>query len=130
MTSFKNSVKLRGFLGKDAETPSDHIEADSFAVLLLATIAGTWDIATNEWTPHTDWHRIICPGPWFCGFTRDMRRGDYLEVEGDLRALEQERGVIVAGERFSVKHTTYAVHATHIRKLEPPLVVVDTGEDG
>jgi len=131
MTLFENTLKLRGFLGKDAEVPSsDGITEDAYAVLLLATMSGTWDIATNEWTPRTDWHRIICPGPWFCGFTRGMRRGDYLEVEGELRAVEQERGVVVAGERFPVKHTTYAVHASHIRKLERPLVVIDTGEDG
>lgn len=59
-----------------------------------------------------------------------MRRGEYLEIEGELRALEQERGVVVAGERFSVSRDIYAVHAIHIRKLERPLVAVNTGEDG
>lgn len=36
-----------------------------------------WDVATNEWTPRINWHRIICPGPFFCGLTRGMRRGDW-----------------------------------------------------
>lgn len=130
MALFKNTVVLRGFLAKDAETPVDRIEASSYAVLLLGTASGTWDVATNAWTPCIQWHRIICPGPWFCGFTRGMRRGDYLEVEGELRDLEQQRDVIVAGERFPVKHATYAVHAIHIRRLERPLMVVDTGDDG
>ena len=131
MTLFTNTVTLRGFLGSNAEAPSsDHIKEDSFAVLLLATVAGTWDISTNEWTPRTDWHRIICPGPFFCGMVRGMRRGDYLEVEGELRALEQERGVIVAGERFPVKHATYAVHAIRIQRLDRPEALVDFGEDG
>ena len=48
--------------------------------------------------PRTDWHRIICPGPFFCGMVRGMRRGDYLEVEGELRGQEQPRTVVVAGE--------------------------------
>jgi acetamidase/formamidase len=131
MTLFANSVLLRGFLAKDAEAPSsDHIQNDLFAVLLLATVSGVWDLGADEWIPRTDWHRIICPGPFFCGFTRGMKRGDYLEVEGELRALEQERGVVVAGERFPVTHTTYAVHAIRIQRLDRPEALVDFGEDG
>lgn len=126
---FENTVKLRGFLGKDAEAPSSNIELDSFAVLQLATVAGTWDLSTNQWTPRIDWHRIICPGPFFCGMVRGMRRGDYVEVEGELRALEHERSVVVAGERFPVKHAAYVVHATSIRNLARPDELVETGED-
>ena len=130
-TLFENTVKLRGFLGNDAQAPSsDRITEDAFAVLTLATVSGIWDLSTNEWTPRTDWHRIICPDPFFCGMVRGMRRGDYLEVEGELRALEQERGVVVAGERFPVKHATYAVHAIRIQRLDRPEALVDFGEDG
>jgi hypothetical protein len=125
---FENTVTLRGFLGKNADAPpSDGITEDAYAVLLLATVSGIWDLSTNEWTPRTDWHRIICPGPFFCGMVRGMRRGDYLEVEGELRALVQERGVVVAGERFPVKH---AVHAIHIQRLDRFEGLVDFGEDG
>jgi hypothetical protein len=131
ITLFANNVTLRGFLAKDAEAPSsDHIQNDSFAVLLLATVSGVWDLGNNEWIPRTDLHRIICPGPFFCGLTRGMRRGDYLEVEGELRALEQERSVVVAGERFPIKHSTYAVHAIRIQRLDRPDALVDFGEDG
>lgn len=130
LTLFANAVTLRGFLARDAEAPSsDRIQNDSFAVLLLATVSGVWDLGANEWHPRTDLHRIICPGPFFCGVVRGMRRGDYLEVEGELRALEQERGVVVAGERFPVKHSTYAVHAVRIQRLDRPDVLVDFGED-
>lgn len=131
MTIFENTVKLRGFLGKDAEAPSsDHIQMDSVAVLLLATVAGTWDLSANAWTPRTDWHRVVCPGPYFCGMVRGMRHGDYLEVEGELRAQEQDRIVAVAGERFPLKKGTYAVHATRIQRLDRPDALVDAGEDG
>jgi len=131
MNLFANTVLLRGFLARDAEAPSsDHIRNDSFAVLLLATVSGVWDLGNNEWHPRTDCHRIFCPGPFFCGMVRGMRRGDYLEVEGELRALEQERGVVVAGERFPVKHSTYAVHAVRIQRLDRPDALVDFGEDG
>ena len=129
MTLFANNVILRGFLGKNAEVPpSDGIPYNAFAVLLLATVSGKWDLGANQWLPRTDWHRIICPGPFFCGLVRGMRRGDYLEVEGELRALEQDRGVVVAGERFSVKHSTYAVHAVRIQRLDRPDALVDFGD--
>jgi hypothetical protein len=129
MTLFANNVILRGFLGKNAEAPpSDGITDNAFAVLLLATVSGKWDLGANQWLPRTDWHRIICPGPFFCGLVRGMRRGDYLEVEGELRALEQDRGVVVAGERFWVKHSTYAVHAVRIQRLDRPDALVDYGD--
>jgi hypothetical protein len=131
MTLFKNAVTLRGFLGCDADAPpSDGITDDAYAVLFLATMSGTWDIATNEWIPRTTCHRIVCPGPYFCGLTRGMRRGDYVEVEGELYVHDYERPVIVEGERFSAKRYVCEVRALQIRRLERPLLVVDTGEDG
>ena len=130
-TLFANSIILRGFLGKNAEVPpSDGITEDAYAVLLLATVSGTWDLSTNEWTPRTDWHRIICLGPFFCGMVRGMRRGDYLEVEGELRNQDQPRTVVVAGESHSVSKTSYAVHAIRIQRLDRPDALVDFGEDG
>jgi hypothetical protein len=131
MQLFENSVTLRGFLGRHAETPSsDSIQNDSFAVLLLATVSGVWDLGSNDWKPRTDWHRVICPGPFFCGMVCGMKQGDYLEIEGELRMLDQERTVIVAGERFPVKHGSYTVHATRITRLDRPDALVDFGEDG
>ena len=131
MTLFENAVKLRGFLVKDAEVPtSDRTEVDSFAVLLLATMSGTWDIATNEWIPHTACHRVVCPGPYFCGFTRGMKHGDYVEVEGELHVFDYDRPVIVEGEHFTAKRYVCEVRAIQVRRLERPLTVVDTSEDG
>lgn len=131
MNLFTNVVTLRGFLCNDAEAPSsDHISNDSSAVLTLATVSGIWDLGHNEWHPRTDIHRIICPGPFFCGMVRGMRRGDYLEVEGELRVQEQTRSVMVAGECMPVKRSNYAVHATRITRLDRPDSLVDYGEDG
>lgn len=131
MQTFKNIVYLRGFLCADAKVPpSDGITNDAFAVLLLATASGQWKIAANEWHPRIDWHRVICPGPFFCGFTRGMKRGDYIEVEGELRAFEQHRGLVVAGERFPIKRSTYVVHAVRIQRLDRPDARIDFSEDG
>lgn len=59
-----------------------------------------------------------------------MRRGDYLEIEGELRSQDQPRTVVVAGEPHSVSKSNYAVHATRIQRLDRPDALVDTGEDG
>ena len=131
MNLFTNVVTLRGFLGSDAEAPSsDHIQNDSFAVLLLATVSGVWDLGANQWHPRIDWHRVICPGPYFCGMVRGMRRGDYLEVEGELRTLRESRTVVVSGERSSVQRESTAVHALRITRLDRPDALVDFGKDG
>jgi len=130
-TLFANSVTLRGFLGKDTEAPTSHnIKNDSFAVLLLATVSGVWDLGNNEWHPRTDWHRIICPGPFFCGMVRGMKRGDYLEVEGELRSQDEPRSVVVSGESHVVSKSNYAVHAVRIQRMDRPEALVDFGDDG
>jgi len=59
-----------------------------------------------------------------------MRRGDYLEVEGELRTLRESRIVVVAGERSSVPRESTAVHALRITRLDRPDALVDFGEDG
>jgi hypothetical protein len=130
MQLFENTLKLRGFLSKNAEAPpSDGITEDAFSVLFLATMSGTWDVATNEWTPRTIFHRIVCPGPFFCGLTRGLRRGDYVEIEGELYLHDYERPVVVEGERFTAKRYVCEIRALQVRKLERPLLVVDTGEE-
>ena len=130
MQLFENSIKLRGFLGSNAEVPSsDGIKQDSFAVLTLCIVSGTWKKATNEWSPWTNWHRIVCPGPYFCGLTRGMMRGDYIEVEGELHISHYDRPVVIAGQRIADVNPAYEVHATQIRRLEYPAAGVDLDDD-
>jgi hypothetical protein len=130
MNLFENTVKLRGFLAEDAKVPSsDGITEDAFSVLSLALMSGTWDVANNVWTPRTAVHRVVCPGPWFCGFTRGMRRGDYIEVEGELYIHDYDRPVVVEGERFTAKRYVSEIRAIQVRKLDRPLLVIDTGEE-
>ena len=120
----KNSVSLRGFLCGDAEVPtSDHIQHDSFAVLVLGIASGTWKKQTCEWVPRTEWHRVICPGPFLCGFTRGMKQGDYVEVEGELRSTLVEEGTTLRNSLHA-----YVVHALTIRRLEVPAIGVDEGD--
>ncbi|SRR5579883_2830613 len=131
MQLFENTVKLRGFLCADAEAPSsDNLRSGSFAVLLLATVSGVWDLRAGRWNPRTDPHRIICPGAYFCGMVRGMRCGTYLEVEGEIREWDEDHTVVVAGKPRVAKRAVYAVHAIRITRLDRPDALVDFGEDG
>jgi hypothetical protein len=117
MQIFENLVKIRGFLGKDAEVPSsDHIAEDARAVLTLCMDIGVWWRPSNEWISRTSWYRVICPGPYFCGFTRGMKQGEYLEIEGQL--------VIHRYASLGFKDPVYEIHATRIQRLEIPAVGV------
>ena len=129
MQTFENLVKLRGFLAENAEAPSsDHIQNDSFAVLELVTVSGLWDLGANAWRPRTDVHRVICAGPFFCGLVRGMRRGDYLEIEGELGDFLEKSALVENGNRHEFKRMRYAVHAIRISRLDRPDVLVDFGE--
>ena len=124
MNIFKNSVSLRGFLAGDAEVPtSDHIRNDSYAVLTLCIESGVWNKARNKWIPQTARHTVICPGPYFCGFTRGMKQGAYIEVEGELRSTLVEEGTTLRNSLHA-----YMVHALTIRRLEVPAIGVHEGD--
>ena len=96
---------------------------------MLGIASGIWKKQTCEWIPRTEWHRIICPGPFLCGFTRGMKLGEYIEVTGELHRLDHERAVMVAGERFPVTQSTYEVHVLTIRRLEVPAIGIDESAD-
>ena len=59
-----------------------------------------------------------------------MRRGDYVEVEGEWCVRDYDRPVVVEGERFTATRYICEVRAFQVRKLDRPLVVVDSEEDG
>jgi hypothetical protein len=122
-TLFENALKLRGFLGKDAEVPSSEgITDNAFAVLTVCVESGVWWRPANEWLSRTAWFRVICPGPFLCGFTRGMKQGEYIEIDGRLQI--HHYGSISFG------NPVYELHAMHIRRLEIPLAVVIDRYDG
>ena len=121
MQLFENTVKLRGFLGEDARTPdSNHVHWESIAILTLCIGSGIWRKAHNEWAPHTDSLEIHCRGPYFCGLTRGMKQGTYLEIEAELHIT-----TVVHTTDPTNPHRACEIRATQIRRLEMPLVGVD-----
>ena len=117
MQLFENTLKLRGFVGDDVQAPaSGELTEDSYVVLTLCIESGVWWRPKNEWLSNTGWFRIICSGPYFCGFLRGMTQGNYIEVEGYLRV-----------HRYAdLRHNSpvYEIRATAIKRLELPLAGV------
>lgn len=57
-----------------------------------------------------------------------MRRGDYVEVEGELRSQKEARTVVVCGDRSVVEHDSYATYAIRVTRLDRPDALVDYGD--
>jgi hypothetical protein len=114
MQLFENTLKLRGFVGDDVQTPpSGDLTEDSHAVLTLCLESGVWWRPRNEWISNTGWFRIVCHGPYFCGVMRGMAQGSYIEVEGYLHIHHYA----------DLRHNSpvYEIRANAIRRLELPL---------
>jgi len=131
MNTFTNTVTLRGYFGETPKVPAlDKITRHSVAILSLATTSSIWDFEANQWRPaHIDWHRVICPGAYFCGLLHGMKPGEYLEVQGELRDFVQEYTFVAEGMEHSGSNLFYAVHAIRIIRLDRPDALVDYGED-
>ena len=114
---FENTITLRGFVGADVQTPSsDNLSEDSQVILTLCLESGVWWRPRNEWIASTGWYRIICPGPYFCGFLRGMTQGSYIEVDAYLH--------IAGYEDLRHSKPVYEIRAIAVRRLEVPAVGV------
>ena len=121
MTLFENTLKLRGFLGRPAEVPtSDHIRHDSFAVLVLGIVSGTWKTQACEWIPRTEWHRIVCFAKP-ADYAKGPKKGDYVEVQGELRSTEFDAEVGDGKKKATVKRRGWEIRASIVKKLAQPV---------
>lgn len=118
MALYENSISLKGFLGKDAQTKTT-ARGKSFTVLSLATKTSYKDKNTDGWVSRTEWHRVICFNKP-ADFAKDLRKGDYVEVEGDLRSSEFESAVGEGKKKTTVKRRSWEICASVVRKLARP----------
>jgi single-strand DNA-binding protein len=118
MALYTNNVTLKGFLGKDAETIATK-QGRSFAVLSLATKSGYKDKKTNEWVNHTEWHRIVAFGTP-ADYAKNLKKGEYVEVEGELRSTEREVEVVKDKKKTKTTTRNWEVRASKVTKLAPP----------
>ena len=79
---YDNTVRLIGFLGKDAEVKSTK-SGNEYTVLSLATQASWKDKKSGEYVNRTEWHRMIA---WanLSTFAATLKKGTHLSVEGEL----------------------------------------------
>jgi single-strand DNA-binding protein len=123
MALYTNNVTLKGFLGKDAETIATR-QGRSLTVLSLATKSGYKDKQKNEWVNHTEWHRIVAFGTP-ADYAKNLKKGEYVEVEGELRSTEREVEIVKDKKKTKTTTRNWEVRASKVTKLAPP----KTGEN-
>ena len=115
MALYENKVILKGYIDKDAENITTK-QQRTFTVLSLATKSGYKDKRTNEWVNHTDWHRIVAFGKP-ADHAKNLRKGDYVEIEGELRSSEFDAQIGDGKKKTTVKRRGWEIRASLIRKL-------------
>jgi len=113
-----NNVTLKGYIGKDAESKTTK-QQRTFVVLSLATKSGYKDKRTNEWVNHTEWHRIVVFGN-AVDYAKGLKKGDFAEIEGELRSSEFDAEAGEGKKKITVKRRGWEVRASVVRKLAPP----------
>ena len=118
MTLYENKIALRGFIGKDAESKTTK-QQRTFVVLSLATKSGYKDKPTNKWVNHTEWHRIVAFSN-AAEYAKHLKKGDYVEIEGELRSSEFDAEAGEGKKKVTVKRRGWEVRASVVRKLALP----------
>jgi single-strand DNA-binding protein len=118
MSLYINEIKLKGFLGKDAENVTTK-QQRTFTVLSLATKSGYKDKRTNEWVNHTEWHRVVAFGTP-AEYAKGLKKGDYVEIVGELRSTEYNAEVGEGRKKTTVKRHGWEVRASVVKKLAVP----------
>ena len=119
MALYENKITLKGFLGKDAENFATK-QQRTFTVLSLSTKSGYKDKQTQQWVNHTEWHRIVAFGKP-ADFAKNLKKGDYVEIEGELRSSEYDAEVGVGKKKTTVKRRGWEVRASIVKKLAKPV---------
>ncbi|GGA73391.1 hypothetical protein GCM10011507_26250 [Edaphobacter acidisoli] len=118
MALYTNTVTVKGFLGKDAESFPTRTQK-TFVVLSLATKSGYKDQQKNEWVNHTEWHRIVAFGKP-ADYARSLKKGDYVEVEGELHSTQYEKEVGQGKNKVKVAFRDKEIRASIVKKLAEP----------
>ena len=117
MALYENAIKLKGFVGKDAESKATG-NGKAMTTFSLAT-KSSYKNKSDEWISRTEWHRIVCfavPAEQ----AKSFKKGDYIEVEGELRSSEFDIEVGDGKKKTSIKRRSWEVRAAEIRKLVRP----------
>jgi len=116
MALYKNTIQLKGFVGKNAEIKAA-ANGSTFTVFSLATKSSYKEKQSGNWISHTEWHRIVSFGT-AAKYAQQLQKGDYAEVEGELRSSEYDTESGAGKKKQSSKRRSWEVRASIIRKLE------------
>ncbi len=123
MALYGNNVTLKGYIGKDAQSYATK-QQNILVVLSLATKSGYKNKQTKQWVNHTEWHRIVAFGKP-ADYAKNLKKGDYVEIEGELRSTEFDAEVGEGKKKATVKRRGWEIRASIVRKLAQP----QAGED-
>jgi single-strand DNA-binding protein len=118
MALYENAVTLKGYIGKDAQSLATR-QQNTFVVLSLATKSGYKDKQKSEWVNHTEWHRIVAFGKP-ADYAKSLKKGDYVEIEGELRSSEFDAYVGEGKKKTTVKRRGWEIRASIVKKLASP----------
>jgi single-strand DNA-binding protein len=118
MALYENNVKLKGYVGKDAESYATK-QQKIFAVFSLAVKHGYKDKQTDQWVNHTEWPRIVAFGKP-SDIAKYLKKGDYVEIEGELRSSEREVEIVKDKKKTKIKIRDWEVRANSVKKLTKP----------
>ena len=118
MALYENNVKLKGYIGKDAESFATKNQT-TFVVFSLAVKNGYKDRQTNEWVNRTEWPRVVAFGKP-ADHAKPLKKGDYVEIAGELRSTEREFEIVKDKKKTKIKIRDWEVRANTVKKLAKP----------
>jgi single-strand DNA-binding protein len=112
MSTYRNSITLKGFLGRDAEL---HVNTNQtpFAVLSLATKSTHRNRQTGEFVARTEWHRVVANGR-LVESAKSLLKGAHVEIQGRLQSYRYEDNAGVQRRVWEVR----ANAVTHLERVE------------
>jgi single-strand DNA-binding protein len=115
---YDNSVRLIGFLGKDAEKRTARNKTP-YVILSLATTVRWRSKESQENVERTEWHRLVAWGN-LARFAGTLKRGNHISAEGELRYR-----VISDTKHSEVDHRLAEIHLAKIGKLDRGEQLID-----
>jgi single-strand DNA-binding protein len=115
---YDNSVRLIGFLGKDAEKRTARNKTP-YVILSLATTVRWRSKESQENVERTEWHRLVAWGN-LAKFAGTLKRGTHISAEGELRYR-----IISDKDNSEVEHRLAEIHLAKIGKLDRGEQLID-----
>jgi single-strand DNA-binding protein len=115
---YDNSVRLIGFLGKDAEKRTARNKTP-YVILSLATTVRWRSKESQENVERTEWHRLVAWGN-LAKFAGTLKRGNHISAEGELRYR-----VISDTKHSEVDHRLAEIHLAKIGRLDRGEQLID-----